>query len=305
MFCQILYCPHCRNALAEMPDMYLCQSCGQSYPIVDGIPSFVDQNTSMDSFDASAFEFLFGMEERHFWHVGRREIILDALRTEVLNVAKSRMLEVGCGNGSVLGYLKQNGVSIEGGDIFLEGLRFCRRRVPSAVLYHIDLMALLFRNEFDVIGIFDVLEHVDDDERALVEIRQALKPGGKLILTVPAHEWLWSAFDVTSHHKRRYSKRELVGRLERTGFDVNKASFYVFFLFPVLAAIRLLGNIWRGTRRADRNNRTPSYPELQTVPLVNEVLLGLLRLERLLLRHTGLPCGASLLVVAQKKQGAS
>lgn len=294
---QILYCPGCKNTLARMDDTYFCRDCAHSYPIVDGIPSFVDQNAIIDSFDASAFEFLFQMEQKHFWHVGRKEIILDVLRRNVPSLARCRMLEVGCGNGSVLTYLKQNGVNIEGGDIFLEGLRFCQQRAGSGGLYQIDILSLPFRNEFDIIGIFDVLEHIDNDGKALIEISQALKPGGKLLLTVPAYKFLWSYFDVHSHHKRRYSKGELVTKLERNGFIIKKTSFFMFFLFPLLAAIRLISNMFQGGKNAE--DVRPSL-EFRTVPVVNEVFLGLLKLERLLIRYLSLPFGSSLLVLAEK-----
>ena len=77
---QILYCPRCKNILIEMSGKYSCQNCAHSYPIVDGIPSFVDQKVAIDSFDASSFEFLFEMEQKHFWHIGRKELILDVLK---------------------------------------------------------------------------------------------------------------------------------------------------------------------------------------------------------------------------------
>ena len=295
---QVLYCPKCKNILTRVNHTYSCQNCARCYPIVDGIPSFVDQNAIIDSFDASAFEFLFEMEQKHFWHVARRGIILDVLRRNVPSLARCRMLEIGCGNGSVLAYLKQKGVNIEGGDIFLEGLRFCQQRAGSEGLYHIDILALPFRNEFDIIGAFDILEHIDGDEKALSEINQALKLKGKLILTVPAYRFLWSYFDVQSHHERRYNKKELVAKLERNGFIINRISFFMFFLFPLLAAIRLIGNMFHMGKSGE--DIKPSL-ELRTVPVVNDVFLGLLKLERLLIRYLSLPFGTSLLVLAEKK----
>ena len=109
----MLCCPGCRNPLRQLSEEYLCQTCARSFPIIDGIPSFVDQHTTADSFDASAFEFLFQMEQKHFWHVGRREIVLDVLRRNIPKLARCRMLEIGCGNGSILAFLKQNGINIK------------------------------------------------------------------------------------------------------------------------------------------------------------------------------------------------
>lgn len=298
---QPLYCPECKDALVAMSDKYFCRRCAHSFPIIDGVPSFVDQHISADSFDASAFEFLFQMEQKHFWHVGRREMILDALRRNTPNLAGSRMLEVGCGNGSVLAYLMQNGANIEGGDIFREGLGFCRKRVASVALYQIDILALPFKDEFDIIGAFDVLEHVEDDEKALEEISRALKGGGNLILTLPAHKFLWSRHDEASHHRRRYSRTALITKLEHCGFTVNKATYYMFFLFPVLAAMRLLSRLFRN-RKHERDDGKTSL-ELRTIPVINDAFLAFLRMEKYLIRHLNLPFGASLLVIAAREDG--
>lgn len=297
---QVLYCPRCKNTLVRMNDKYSCQNCAHSYPVVDGIPSFVDQNmiVNMDSFDASAFEFLFEMEQRHFWHIGRKEIIYDVLKRNTPHLAELRMLEIGCGNGSVLAYLKENGVNIEGGDIFIEGLKFCQQRADPVALYQVDILSLPFHNDFDIIGVFDVLEHIEEDEKALAEISQALKPGGTIFITVPAHKLLWSYFDESSNHKRRYSRKEIVTKLERNDFVIKKMSFYMFFLFPLMLSIRMINNTLR-RNEAKRNARTSI--ELKTVPLVNRIFLELLRLEKWLLRYLDLPFGASIMVLAEKR----
>jgi len=297
---QVLYCPRCKNTLDKMGDGYFCQHCAELYPVVDGIPSFVDRNmiVNMDSFDASAFEFLFEMEQKHFWHIGRKEIIYDVLKRNTPHLAELRMLEIGCGNGSVLAYLKENGVNIGGGDIFIEGLKFCQQRADPVALYQVDILSLPFHNDFDIIGVFDVLEHIEEDEKALAEISQALKPGGTIFITVPAHKLLWSYFDESSNHKRRYSRKEIVTKLERNDFVIKKMSFYMFFLFPLMLSIRIINNTLR-RNEAKRNARTSI--ELKTVPLVNRIFLELLRLEKWLLRYLDLPFGASIMVLAEKR----
>lgn len=294
----VLYCPTCKKTLEQSGNGYFCRACSIVFPIIDNIPSLVVSRAAVDSFDASAFESLFQMERRHFWHVGRREIILDIMRRNIPSLEKSRMLEIGCGNGGVLAFLKNSGIDVEGGDIFMEGLAFCQQQVNSVPLYQLDVLALPFRNEFDVVGLFDVLEHIDDDTRALLEISQALKRGGKLLITVPAYQFLWSYFDIRSHHRRRYERDELIAKMEQTGFTVKKISYYMFFLFPILAAIRLIGNIKR--HKDDRQEGISASLETRTVPILNEVFLGLLRLEKFLLRYFNLPFGASLIVLVEK-----
>jgi hypothetical protein len=119
-----------------------------------------------------------------------------------------------------------------------------------------------------------------------------------IILTVPANKLLWGYFDTHSYHKRRYSKRELATKLERNGFIIKKISFFMFFLFPLLAAIRMAGNILHG---AGGESKRKAHLEERNVPIINDFFLGLLRLEKWLLRYFTLPFGASLLVLAQKK----
>jgi len=295
----VLYCPACKNSLEQSDNGYVCHGCSKVFPIINGVPSLIADREAVDSFDTSVFEFLFEMEQKHFWHVGRREMILDVLRRNIPSLARFRMLEVGCGNGSVLAFLRQNGINIEGGDIFLQGLRFCQQRVSPVILYQIDALSLPFKNNYEIIGIFDVLEHIENDEKGLAEIDKALKARGNLVLTVPAYKFLWSRHDEASHHRRRYNRTELIAKLERCGFVVNKATHYMFFLFPVLAAMRLLSKIFRNKKHEKYDIQTSL--EFKTIPFINNLFLASLRLEKHLIRYLNLPFGASLLVLATKR----
>lgn len=291
----LLYCPKCKNPLLATISKYSCQDCHRTYPIIDGIPQLLLGDTAKDSFDAHAFEFLFQMEQKHFWHVGRREIILDAIRSIPKSV-DSKILEIGCGNGSVLIFLKKNGLNIEGGDIFLEGLRYCRQRAGDVPLYQIDITALPFKGEFNIIGLFDILEHIDDDEKALREVNHALKTGGNILITVPAHKFLWRKADKVASHKRRYSRKEIINKLEHNGFTVKRTTFFISFLFPLFLGLKVI-DIY------SKKRVNPNYNfiiEFKTYPVINEICLWILRLENRLLKHTNLPMGASLLVLAEK-----
>lgn len=293
---RLLYCPQCKKPLAAIGDTYLCQDCHRSYPVISGIPCLVCREAPPDSFDARAFEFLFEMEQKHFWHIGRREIILEVLKN-LPDINKARVLEIGCGNGSVLAFLKQHGLNAEGGDIFLEGLDFCRKRDSVVPLYQIDILNLPFVNGYDIIGLFDVLEHIEDDEKAIREVGQALKPGGKVLITVPAHKFRWSYFDEASAHKRRYSKREIFTKLERNGFIIRKASFYISLLFPIFLCVRIINKLLPIRHQPDVQNSV----ELKTIPVLNELFLQILRGEKWLIKRIDLPLGASLLVLAERK----
>jgi len=296
---KVFYCPKCKEALSARGMMYTCDTCACKYYTVDGFPSFIDRHVSGVSFDAAAFEFLYEMEQRHFWHIGRKEIILDVVKRNVPGLDEIRMLEIGCGNGSVLDYLKRDNINVEGCDLFLEGLKFCRQRTGEVPLYQIDVLAMPFKEEYEVIGLFDVLEHIEDDGKALSEINKALIPGGYLVLTVPAYQFLWSRHDEVSHHRRRYNKKDLVAKLERCGFSVNKVTYFMFFLYPVLAAMRLLGKVFRNEMQ--EKDEAMTSLEFKTVPVINDIFLALLRLEKYLIRNINLPFGASLIIMARKR----
>jgi 2-polyprenyl-3-methyl-5-hydroxy-6-metoxy-1,4-benzoquinol methylase len=293
-----LYCPQCKVALSVQGTAYTCSKCARKYSAVDGFPSFVDQAVAGDSFNAAIFESLFEMEQKHFWHVGRKELILDVLKRNVPGLYNVKMLEVGCGNGSVLDYLKGNNINVEGCDLFLEGLKFCRQRTGEVPLYQVDVLAIPFKEEYDVIGLFDVLEHIEDDAKTLSEINTALKPRGYLVLTVPAYQFLWSHHDETSHHRRRYNKKDLVAKLEQCGYTVDKVTYFMFFLYPVLAATRLLSKVFR--KEKQEKDEAMTSLESKTVPVINDIFLALLRMEKYLVRNMDLPFGSSLIVVARR-----
>jgi len=250
------------------------------------------------TFNKDNFEFLFEMEQRHFWHVGRREIIYDLLKQTYDNrLPEISMIEIGCGNGSVLQYLSNKVINIEGGDLFLEALQFCQKRV-NIPLYQFDILNAPFADErYDVVGLFDVIEHIVDDERVLKEMHRICKSGGRIILTVPANKRLWSYFDVMSYHKRRYNRKELRQKLASAGFAIEKISFFVFFLFPILFAYRVFKNHILGS---SNDKELSSRAEVNTIPLVNEIFLGLLRFEKLLIKSVSLPFGTSLVAIARK-----
>ncbi len=243
-----------------------------------------------------AWARLWRVEDRHFWFAGRREIIREALeRTGSLD--GRRMLEVGCGGGSVLRYLaRHTGLRLTGGDLLPEALDYCRRRCAVPVVL-LDARRLPFAGRFDVVGLFDVLEHTADDLQVLGECRTALAAHGHLVLTVPARPELWSTWDEFNGHRRRYARREIITKLTRAGFTVIRASYFMSFPAPMMYLWRRLDDLLgrRSGAAADGHLK-----ELSIVPVVNEIALALVRLEKVMMRHVNFPYGASLLAVARK-----
>lgn len=208
------------------------------------------------------------------------------------------MLEVGIGNGDVACFLKNKGIDMEGADIFPEAIANCKK-ILDIPLHQMDALKIPFRERYDIIGAFDLLEHIDNDTLALKNIFSACKTGGKIIVTVPAMRLLWGYFDIGSHHKRRYSKRELKEKMEEAGFKIERISFFMTLLFPVLFIYRLLFGMTKSARKVETGRITIS-PEHKPTPILNNIMLFIFRIEKCLLNFVNLPFGTSLIAIARK-----
>jgi SAM-dependent methyltransferase len=248
-----------------------------------------------DGFGASYFSHLAPLEAENFWFCSRNRLLIWAMR-QFFPQARS-FLEIGCGTGFVLAGLHQAYPSLQlaGSDIFVEGLAFARERVPGATLFQMDARAIPYEQAFDVVGAFDVLEHIEEDTTVLEQLYQATRPGGGILLTVPQHRFLWSHLDDYSFHKRRYTRSELLARLAQAGFVPVFVTSFVSLLLPLMLLSRL-----RWLRKQARENFDPTA-ELTIAPGLNAALAEVLQLERLLIaKGYTWPLGGSLLVVGQR-----
>jgi SAM-dependent methyltransferase len=242
--------------------------------------------------DLHTYEILYQVEETHWWHAARRQIVLDWIQRTYAGRDDLAILDAGCGTGLMLQQMKHLGHA-EGVDISEEALDFCRKRglrdVRSA-----DLLELPFaEGSFDVVTALDVLEHLDDDSGGLRELRRVLKPGGRVFIFAPAHRWLWSLQDDVSHHKRRYTARTLRQVVQDAGLGIERQSYVSLFLLPVI----FLGRQWLKVRLRFRTADTENdlHPEWS-----NGILRRIFEAEIPMLRRMNMPIGASLLCVAQK-----
>lgn len=253
-------------------------------------------------YDSRYFGPLAAAEDRHFWFRARKRVFAPLVRQLTAGRSTpSRVLEVGCGQGSSLELLERACAegTVFGFDFYLEGLLLARSRTHCPLVQG-DLRAAPFGVPFDLICLFDVLEHLEDDLGALRDLRSLLAPGGALLLTVPAGPSLWSYFDVGEHHKRRYRADELGSRLVESGFRVEYLTPYMASLFPI---------VWIGRRLAPFFGRLGSRPgsefELVTdelrVPFLLNALLGLALAPEsaLIARRRHLPFGTSYLAIAR------
>lgn len=263
-----------------------------------------DAERDRTEYDPAVYASLVAVEDRHFWFRARNRAIVaafDSIRPRL--PARYRVLEVGCGTGNVLRELQRaaTGGSVFGMDLHMEGLRVARTRTDPALLLQANAESPPFSVRFDVVGAFDVIEHLDDDAAVLRTLRQLLTDRGFLLLTVPASPSLWSYFDVGSHHRRRYVPGELRRKLAESGYAVEYVTPYMSVLFPVLwIARRLAGRRYRQGAAAGEAWAVAGS-DLRVRPLSGAVLGFMLEREAALLRRRArLPFGASLMAIARK-----
>lgn len=284
-----LACEECFNNSS-----WSCPSCGQTPKIYHGYLAFSpDLAQTNDGFSPDFFMELARLEGKNFWFRSRNQLLIQALRGYFPNICS--FFEIGCGTGFVLSGVRQAfpQLTLFGSDVFTKGLAFAEQRLSGVTLFQMDARRIPFKEEFDVIGAFDVLEHVEEDEVVLLQMFQATKPGGGIMLTVPQHRFLWSAVDEYSFHKRRYTRKELMERVERAGFEIIRATSFVFFLLPLMLLSRM-------KQRKSQDDRDP-LAEYKIGYLLNTVLEKVLGSERILIeKGLSFPAGGSLLVVAKR-----
>jgi ubiquinone/menaquinone biosynthesis C-methylase UbiE len=266
-----------------------CPACGWTATREGPIYRWGDDTPGAIAYDPQHFAEFEPIVNTHFWFVSRNALLAWALR-RYCPEARS-LLEVGCGSGQVALALRRENpqLRLTGTEAFIEGLRLAAVRVPDAELVVADARDLPFEAEFDVVGAFDVIEHIREDDRAIEQMVRAVKPGGGVIVTVPQHQFLWSAMDERAGHARRYSRALLTARLREQGLLIERITSFVSLLLPAMWASRLLQ---RGR---------PSRQEFELPPAVNRSALWMTGLERGLIRAgVPLPAGGSLLAIARR-----
>jgi len=256
------------------------------------------------SYNPLYFGLLYQVEDRHFWFRARNRLIATVVKRLTADLPRGyRVLEIGCGTGNVLRVLEQEciGGSVVGIDLFLEGLRYARHRTGT-LLVQSDMHALPFGVPFDLICLFDVLEHLPNDYQILRNLHDILTEGGRLLLTVPAHPYLWSYFDEASGHCRRYEPVELKNKLIITGYQIEYLTQYMTFIFPLVWLKRRTAKLIEHQSKVKLvRSYNLALRELQIMPVLNDLLAFLLGWEtHVIARRCSLPVGTSLLAVARK-----
>jgi SAM-dependent methyltransferase len=240
--------------------------------------------------ERAVFDRMAELDQDHWWFIARRKILSDVIARIAKPPTRARVLEVGCGTGHNLPMLgKFGGLEACELDECARALASQRlgREIKSARLPDLSMFE---RGTYDLVALFDVLEHVSDDVASLKAILKRLKPGGALVLTVPANPWMWSAHDVAHHHFHRYSKRELERVVRKAGFEIQLLSFFNTLLFPLVAAARIVGKV---TRKESADDSLPSAP-------VNALLEKIFGLETGMVGRVPMPFGVSLVAVLRR-----
>lgn len=291
----MILCSSCSKPIAPGTADRNCAACGAIHAVETDLFSFIPENERRADvgYSDSFFEVNLARENRHFWFLGRNAAAVRLVRKYAPPGA--RMLEIGCGTGNILRRLGSLGFKMEGADVSLDALRLARSRY-AAPYTQADIARLPFVEHFQAAGLFDVLEHIDDDAHALSMIRRALEPEGLLFLTVPAGERLFSDYDELLCHKRRYDMAPLLEKIATAGFSVLKATHFFFFLYPLLALARKNRN--PAAAPADPQARLDK--ELHIYPVVNEVFRAVMACEAQLLRFASFPVGGSIAIAARR-----
>ena len=201
--------------------------------IIEGIKCYAPESALENKdFDKKAFGMLYELEEKNFWFRARNNVIKTLVGRYFGKNVSGKFLEIGCGTGYVLKGLESfDKLKLFGAEIYLEGLKYSKLRLPEVEFVQLDATVLPFENKFDCVGAFDVLEHIEKDENVMTGVYYALKENGVFFISVPQYKFMWSYLDDVACHKRRYSKKEMITKLEKAGFKITYTSSFVFVLF--------------------------------------------------------------------------
>lgn len=238
--------------------------------------------------DKKSYDFIRDMQFKHWWFKGRSRIVGIFLARNLPDKCKNKILDIGSGFGALIPKLKRYG-SVDALEPYKEAQQVLKKSKATKIL-NLNFPAQYPKQTYDLVTMFDVLEHLENDTKCLKVIRtKLLNDGGKLILTVPAYNWLWSCHDNSHDHLRRYSKQRMLRLLAGLGYKNIRISYFVTFLFPLAMIERMIGKCFRFDPGAKMPNRR-----------VNAFFNSISSLEAQVIRRMNLPYGMSLIVMADK-----
>lgn len=226
------------------------------------------------------------LEQEHWWYQARRDIVATLIDT-IATTKNPSIVSIGCGNGTELQFLQSKG-RVTGLDIDSQVVTHCKAKGFDVI--QADLLNNALSERFDIVVAMDIVEHIKDDQKAIQALYALLKPGGSVIITVPAFPFLWTELDELTDfpHHRRYTRASLKKIIKKQGMQVTLCSYYNFCLFPLIVLTKLL--------------KTSAEKQLQLPHrFFNSIFYHIFAVERFLLTWISLPWGGSLVAVIKKE----
>ena len=269
------------------------------YTIIEGVKCFSPEvaNAYADYPD-SGFDLTDKNAQSSFWVSSRNRLFKSIVYDHMAPSGKTKFLEIGCGTGNFIQQIVKNkDLEITGSEIYLKGLLYAKKNLPDANFIQFDVTQGGVGEEFDLIVAFDIIEHIENDVAALSNINKMLHEGGSVIITVPQHIFLWSKLDEIVKHKRRYSRRDLVAKLQENGFAISYVTSFLFVLFPLMLISRILD---KGHDQS-QSDEVALEKRVKFPNMLNWIFDQFMRIDEVLIRlGISLPFGGTLVVVARK-----
>ena len=239
----------------------------------------------------------YDLEQEYWWFIGVRKMVHNLLATGIQGKKNLKILDVGCGTGGLMDELTQQGHTVFGLDISDEALKFCALRGHTNLKLGSATSIPFEDSSFDVVTGIGVIEHLDDDDKFLMEVKRVLKPGGLFVMLTSSFPWVWSMHDVANHHKRRYYLNNLNKKIESHGFKTKAFSHLNFVLFPLLAGILVAHRFLHGLNPDGGSRILPVPPKI-----INQILKFILLCEASVISRVRLPWGISMIGVFNKQK---
>lgn len=270
------------------------------YTVIEGIKCFSPEAANAyTDYPDGGFDVTDKNAQSSFWVSSRNRLFKNIVQRNMSPTGKTKFLEIGCGTGDFIQQIVQNeNLEITGSEIYLKGLLYAKKNLPNVDFIQFDVTQGIVGAEFDLMVAFDVIEHIENDVAALSNINKMLTKNGVLIVSVPQHMFLWSSLDEIVKHKRRYSRRELVTKLQENGFNISYVTSFLFALFPLMLISRMLDNGQDKTQSEEvALEKRVTFPKA-----LNWIFDLFMRVdEALILLGVSLPFGGTLVVVARKR----
>lgn len=270
------------------------------YTVVDGIRCFSPEvANSYADYPDGGFDLTDKSGDSSFWVRSRNRLFKNIVYEQLAPTGKTKFLEIGCGTGGFIQQIVENeNLEITGSEIYLKGLLYAKKNLPNVDFIQFDVTQEVVGEKFDLIVAFDVIEHIENDVAAITNINKMLHNGGVLIMTVPQHMFLWSKLDEIVKHKRRYSRRELVAKLQENGFDISYCTSFLFVLFPLM----LIYRVFDKGRYQSQSDEVALEKRVKFSNVLNWIFDLFMRIDEALIRlGISLPFGGTLIVVARKR----